>query len=154
MFGISKAFSIAETIISTAEGVMKALGKHPDPFGIAMASAIGVLGAGKVALIASQNPQSYDEGGVSTKKGIYYSGVPEAHIPLKSGAVPVKFIGGGSSGSVVNINLNNPVFQDLETQRAHMAMIAATVTKNLAPGVVSTNYMQDGVVRRTIRGGF
>ena len=58
--------------------------------GLAAAAAAIVAGLARVSMIGSQEMPSYDQGGVNTSPGFFYSGVPEAHIPLKSGAVPVE----------------------------------------------------------------
>lgn len=98
-FYVYKAFKMAEVQISTASAVMKAFEGVADKSGIGLALAYmqaamaGAFGIMQTALIANAQPPSYDEGGVSTRPGIYYSGVPEAHIPLKSGSIPVEFKG-------------------------------------------------------------
>jgi len=42
----------------------------------------------------------FDSGGISNTPGYYYAGVPEAHVPLSSGAIPVRLSGGGGSTHV------------------------------------------------------
>ena len=50
---------------------------------------------------------SFDSGGISDSPGTYYSGVPEAHVPLSSGGyIPVKLSGGGGHASFGDIIVN------------------------------------------------
>ena len=106
----------------------------------------------KVAMIKSQPMPSYDEGGISNTPGVYYSGVPEAHIPLKSGKVPVQIGGSGKVGNTVIVKLDRPVFQDIATQRRTMRMIAEEITMRLAPASIQADYNNDGRTRKIIRG--
>lgn len=93
-FATYKVFAIAETIMSTYSAAQKqfeALSAWP-PAAYAAAALAVAAGLARVSMIAGQSMPSYDAGGISTTPGIYYSGVPEAHIPLKSGVVPVEMI--------------------------------------------------------------
>jgi hypothetical protein len=94
--------------------------------------------------------RSYDEGGISRAGGIYQTGnIDEAHIPLKGGKVPVNVNGGGQT---IIIKMENPVFQDVATQRRVFAQIAEVIAKKVAPGAVVQNYRDDGQVRAMVRG--
>jgi hypothetical protein len=127
-FAMYKAFKITETLISTYSGAMKAyesLASIPyvgPALGIAAAAMVVGFGMQQVGMIRNSQPPSYDQGGISSAKGIYQTGnISEAHIPIPSGGkIPVKMEGGGQ-GNVVNITMNNPVFQDLATQRQVMS---------------------------------
>jgi len=157
-FGMYKAFAIADTIITTISASMEAYKtalKIPyigEGLAAAAAAATMVAGMAKVAMIRSQEMPSYDEGGISTSPGVYYSGVPEAHIPLKSGKVPVQIGRGGTAGNTVIVRLDRPVFQDVATQRRTMRMIAEEITMRLAPVAIQADYNNDGRTRRIIRG--
>jgi len=87
---------------------------------------------------------------VSEKPGVYYSGVPEAHIPLKSGKVPVQVQ--GNAGNNITIKMENPVFQDVATQRQVFRMLAEEVVRRTAPSVVYNDYQNDGRMRKMVRG--
>ena len=110
------------------------------------------MAAVQVAMIAAAQPPSYDQGGISEAKGLYQTGpIREAHIPIPSGGkIPVKM--DGQQRPTVNITLNNPVFQDLETQRQVMAQIANVVATQVAPGAVIQSYKNDEPIRDVIRG--
>jgi hypothetical protein len=57
------------------------------------------------------NGPSYDSGGISDSAGYYYSGVPEAHIPLSGGGtVPVSLRGNTGNQVAFNggINIHMP----------------------------------------------
>ncbi|MFH1781011.1 MAG: hypothetical protein ABH835_00105, partial [Patescibacteria group bacterium] len=155
-FALYKAFKITETIISTYSGAMKAYESMVGiPFvgpylAVAAAAATVAFGMAQVAMIKSSQPPSYDEGGISTKPGIYYSGVPEAHIPLKGGTVPVNITGSKQSQTFI-IHMDNPVFQDLATQQQVFAQIATNIARKVAPAAVVENYDNDGDIRRIIR---
>jgi hypothetical protein len=159
-FAMYKAFKITETLISTYSGAMKAyesLASIPyvgPALGIAAAAMVVGFGMQQVGMIRNSQPPSYDQGGISSAKGIYQTGnISEAHIPIPSGGkIPVKMEGGGQ-GNVVNITMNNPVFQDLATQRQVMSQIAEIVAERVAPGAVVRNYKNDGPVRSMVRGG-
>ncbi|NOT39131.1 MAG: hypothetical protein HOP13_01420, partial [Alphaproteobacteria bacterium] len=53
VFGESKEFAIASTIINTAQAIMKAMSTLPFPASLAAAAAVGAMGAAQVAKIAS-----------------------------------------------------------------------------------------------------
>jgi len=167
-FAMYKAFAISQALIDTykaATGAYSALASIPyvGPFlGAAAAAAAIAAGMAQVSMIKSQKPPSYDEGGVSTKPGMYYSGIPEAHIPLKSGKVPVSMAGMKNfegSKREVNINYiqNNPTFQDLDSQYQSQVMIAEIISKRiiseLGPGIIVNDYLNDGVTRTMVKGG-
>ena len=115
---------------------------------LAGAAAAAPMGAALGAGIGSM-----DQGGITEREGLYRTGpIREAHIPIPSGGkIPVKVE--GSQKPTVNIILNNPVFQDLETQRQVMAQIASVVAAQVAPGAVIENYENDLGIRQMIRGG-
>ncbi len=97
-FATYKAFKIAETIISTYSGAMKAyesLASIPyvgPALGAAAAAAVTAFGMAQVSTISSAQPPSYDLGGISEARGIYQTGdIAEAHIPIPSGGkIPVQ----------------------------------------------------------------
>jgi hypothetical protein len=60
-------------------------------------------------------------------------------------------IGGGQKS--VQIIMNNPTFQDLETQKQTMAQISEVVTRQIAPGAIIENYQNDGAIRSMVKGG-
>lgn len=65
---------------------------------------------------AAAGVPTYDEGGISTIPGIYYAGVPEAHIPLnKSGSVPVEISGINDTPQEIHIHSNIALELDGET---------------------------------------
>jgi hypothetical protein len=154
-FRLYQGFAITEAIIAANLAAAKVLGQT-GIFGIPLSSMVWGMAMANVAMIAAAKPPSYDEGGISRTAGIYQTGnIPEAHIPLKGGAVPVHLDARRAGGINVTNNfiMNNPVFQDLETQQQTMALIADTITKNVAPGAIVQNYNDDGIVRQMVRGG-
>jgi hypothetical protein len=64
----------------------------------------------------------------------------------------MKALGKGKGGNTVIVHLENPVFQDLETQNRTMAQIAEIVAKKVAPGAVVENYKNDGEIRAMVKG--
>lgn len=149
-FVMYKAFAIVEAMIGTALAITKAIGQL-GAWGIPVAIALGAMGAVQIAMIAAAQPPSYDQGGVSQAKGVYQTGnISEAHIPLKSGKVPVKVEGGGG-GPSVTIQMNNPVFQDVDTQRQVFAQIAEQIARKVAPNAVVQAYNNDHPIRGMIR---
>jgi len=80
---------------------------------------------------------------------------PEKISPLtgaSSSPAPARS-GGGGGGNIVVVQMNNPVFQDLDTQRITMAMIAEEISRRVAPVAVYEDYNNDGPIRRMVRGG-
>ena len=152
-FKIYQAFAIAQAGISAAMAYTKTLAEPllPWPGNVAMANIIAGMAAVQIGLIAAAKPPSFDTGGISTTPGVYYAGVPEAHIPLQGGAVPVELSGGGGS-QVININMTNPTFQDVETQRQVFAQIAEVIVKKTAPSAVMQAYNNDHPSRDRVRG--
>lgn len=143
-FKLYQGFAMVEASIGTALAITKTLGQL-GWWGIPLAIAIGAMGAIQVAMIASAKPPSYDQGGISTTPGMYYAGIPEAHVPLKGGAIPVALDRGGGDTFII---MENPVFQDLETQQAAFANIA----ERIAPNAVVRAYDNDHTIRSRIRG--
>ncbi|RLB08651.1 MAG: phage tail tape measure protein [Deltaproteobacteria bacterium] len=153
-FRIYKAFSIIEAMIAAYKSIAKTLADVPFPANVAMSAVIGAQAMAQVALIKSAQPPTYDEGGVSTKPELYYAGVPEAHIPLKEGAVPVKFSGlppAAIGNSVVNIDMRGSTFLDQATLNATMTTIATHVAASVAPQAVIRSYENDERIRTVIR---
>lgn len=151
-FKLYQAFAITQAYMSAAAAYVKTLAEPalPWPGNVAMANIIAGMAAVQIALIAAAKPPSYDTGGISTTPGVYYAGVPEAHIPLQSGKVPVSLSGAGAQS--VNIIMENPVFQDLDTQREAFTQIAEVVVRRVAPSAIVKNYHDDGPVRKMVRG--
>lgn len=149
-----KAFAIAEAIISANLAAAKVLGQV-GIFGIPLSAFVWGSAMANVAQIVATQPPSFDSGGISSAGGVYQTGnIQEAHVPIPSGKIPVQISGGGGGGQqTVQIILNNPVFQDLATQRQTMAQIASVVAAKVAPGAVIENYNNDLGIRRMIRGG-
>jgi lambda family phage tail tape measure protein len=108
--------------------------------------------------------QPFAQGGIVNKPthfafaggvGLMGEAGPEAIMPLtrtSKGDLGVK-AEGGNQKQTVNVIMNNPTFQDLETQRQVMAQIASIVAAQVAPGAVVENYDNDGAVRSIVRGG-
>lgn len=116
--------------------------------GIAAAGMVGAFGAAQIASIHASQPPSMDEGGITRARGIYQTGdIDEIHLPLKGGKLP----GGGRP--VVIIQLNNPTFQDLNTQRQALAQIAEIVVRKIAPQTVYENYNNAGFIRDMVMAG-
>jgi hypothetical protein len=151
-FKMYKAFAMVEAAINVFQGVTKAFAQG-GVLGFITGAAVAAAGAVQIGMIASSQPPSYDSGGVSNAKGLYQTGdIAEAHIPIPSGGkIPVNVNGGG--GGSVKVILNNPVFQDVATQRRVLTQIAEVVARRVAPGAVVENYQNDGAVRSMIRSG-
>ena len=152
-FAVYKAFAMVEAAIAGHKAVLKALSSAPPPYSFILAGIAGATAAVQIGMIAAAQPPSYDQGGISEAKGIYQTGnIREAHIPLPSGGkIPVK-MNGDNEKPQVNIIMNNPVFQDLDTQRQVMAQIAEAVAERVAPGAIIRNYNSDGPVRSMVMG--
>ena len=153
-FKMYKAFAMVEAAIAGYKAVLQAMASYPPPISFVMAGIAAAAAAVQIGMIASAQPPSYDQGGISNARGVYQTGdIQEAHIPIPSGGkIPVKVEGSGNQ-KPTQIIMNNPVFQDLETQRQVFTEIAAIVAKEVAPGAVVENYNDDGMVRSMVRGG-
>jgi hypothetical protein len=57
-FLAAKAFSIAQAVMNTAEGITKAYATVPPPWNVAAAAAVAIAGAAQIATIASTKPGS------------------------------------------------------------------------------------------------
>ena len=158
-FAMYKAFKITETLISTYSGAMKAFESLlPIPIvgpalGAAAAAMVTGFGLAQVGMIAAAQPPSYDQGGISNARGIYQTGdIAEAHIPLPSGGkIPVSM--SDKEKPSVNIIMNNPTFQDINTQRQVFAQIAEVVARRVAPDAVIENYKDGHGIRDMVRSG-
>ena len=71
LFGSSKAFAVAQSIINTALAVTRALSAAPPPFSFALAAAVGALGAAQTAAIAAEGFQT---GGVFKRDQLILAG--------------------------------------------------------------------------------
>jgi len=112
-FMIYKAAAIAEAIISSSLAIMQVFADKTIPSTIAKGIMAGVIAAKmgiQMAMIANAAPPSYDQGGISRTPGMYYAGVPEAHIPLKGGSVPVEIKQKPSEVVIIN----TPTFESFE----------------------------------------
>ncbi len=93
-FMMYKAFAMVQAGIAGAQAYLLALGDPTVPATTArliLANIILGITAAQIGMIASTQPPSYDEGGISHARGIYQTGnIDEAHIPLKGGRIPVK----------------------------------------------------------------
>jgi hypothetical protein len=103
MFNINKAASIANAIVSTYEGINKALSAYPPPISFAMAAAQAAAGFANVRAIASQQFGSA-------------TAAPSVSAATPVGATAVSPVaaagggGGGGAGQVVTINLTGEIF--------------------------------------------
>jgi len=106
-FALNKAFAIADAVMSTAQGVSKALGMGP--LGIPLAIAIGAFGLAQVATIASQQYQGRKQGGRMNQGQPYLVGEagPEVVVPDRaSNVVPNGQFGGMGKPVTVNFNIS------------------------------------------------
>ncbi len=147
-FKVYKAFAMVEAGIAGYKAVLQAMAAYPPPFSFVMAGIAGAAAVVQIGLIAASKPPSY-------KTGIDY--VPQTGLAmLHEGeqVIPkIKARKEGGKQTIINVNLTNPVFQDLETQRQVMAQIASVVATQVAPGAVIENYENDGPIRSIVRGG-
>jgi len=106
-FALNKAFAIKDAIVSTAQGVSKALGMGP--IGIPLAIAIGALGFAQVATIASQQYQGRKQGGRMNQGQPYLVGEAGAELVVPdraSNVVPNGQLGGLGKAVTVNFNIS------------------------------------------------
>ena len=104
-FELNKAFAIKDAVVSTAQGVSKALAMGP--LGIPLAIAIGALGFAQVATIMSTKYQGRKQGGRMNQGQPYLVGEagPELVVPDKaSNVVPNGQL--GNMGKQVTVNFN------------------------------------------------
>ena len=102
-----QAFAVKDAIVSTAQGVSKALGMGP--LGIPLAIAIGALGFAQVATIMSTKYQGRRLGGRMNQGEPYMVGEagPELVVPDRaSNVVPNNKLGGMSQPVTVNFNIS------------------------------------------------
>jgi hypothetical protein len=74
MFAIHKAAAIANAVVSTAEGVTRALGAYPPPINFTLAGLVAAAGAVQIAAIARSQFGSGSSGGGATVGGSIPSG--------------------------------------------------------------------------------
>ena len=102
MFMLNKAFAIKDAIVSTSQGITKALAMGP--FGIPLAVMIGGLGAVQVATIAKQEYTGRQLGGNVNKGQPYIVGESgrEMFVPNENG----KIVPNHDLKQGVNVNFN------------------------------------------------
>lgn len=113
-----KAASIIEAMINAHLAASKALAQL-GIFGPLAAVIIYAAGVARAQSIAAMKTPSYDDGGISRGRGYYQTGnIDEAHIPLKSGKVPVKIerekiINNNNTETIhIQIDLGNEIIFD------------------------------------------
>lgn len=151
-----KAFKLVEIGIATRDAAIKAYGALVGiPFvgpALAVGAATAAIGFGlaQASAVASAQPPSFDQGGISRPGEIYQTGpIRELHIPM-SGKNAVDLGGGGDT---ININLPNATFLNKETLDQSMIQIATIIATKVAPGAVVKNYRDDGPIRQMVKGG-
>jgi hypothetical protein len=104
MFMINKALAIKDAVVSTSQGVAKALSTGNIP----LALIIGGLGAVQIAKIASQQYQGRAGGGSVNKNQAYMVGEkgPEMFVPSGSGKIVPNNQMGNAQPVNVNFNIN------------------------------------------------
>ncbi len=121
-FRFQKAASLATAVVSTAEGVSRALAKDP-PLNFVLAAAVAAAGALQIAAIRAQAPPTaFRYGGVidrrsefgfgGGRRGVAGEAGLEAILPLRRGVggrLGVEAIGGG--GRVIEINVGGVTVQ-------------------------------------------
>ncbi|MBN2568125.1 MAG: hypothetical protein JXB42_01710 [Deltaproteobacteria bacterium] len=127
-FRIYQALAISEAIIAANLAAAKVLGQT-GMFGIPLSAMVYGQAMLNVAMIAAATPPSYDQGGISTSPGIYYSGVPEAHIPLEKGSVPVVIEREKQEINLINITDPSVIDQYLASSRGQDAIINVISSK-------------------------
>ena len=152
MFRIMKAMRIAETIINTVTGVMKAIQEPllPWPTNVAFAATVGAMGAAQIAAIAAEQFPAARHGGIFTGEQLVRVGegdTSEAVIPLRGGNVPVAFTGGEKPQTIINnhVHMEGATFLDQETLQKSMATIAVSA--------VVRDYSNDGNIRTLMKRG-
>ena len=106
-FELNKAFAIKDAIVSTAQGVSKALAMGP--IGIPLSVAIGALGIAQVATIASTKYQGRRLGGRMNQGEPYMVGEAGAELVVPdrpSNVIPNNKLGGMSQPVNVSFNIN------------------------------------------------
>lgn len=105
-FELNKAFAIKDAIVSTAQGVSKALGMGP--LGIPLAVAIGALGFAQVATIASTKYAGRRLGGRMNQDQPYMVGEagPELVVPDRASNVVPNSKLGNQQPVTVNFNIS------------------------------------------------
>ena len=112
-FELQKAAGIANAVISTAQGVTKAL-EYPFPANLAFAALVAAAGAVQIATIRAQPPpQQFALGGVVRGRTEFTTGAgravageygsPEGILPLRrgrNGQLGVQAVGGGGRGGI------------------------------------------------------
>ena len=100
-FAINKALAIKDAVVSTAQGITKALSLGP--FGIPLAGIIGALGAAQIATIASQQYQGRALGGKVQEGRNFLVGEqgPEIFVPNQSGTI----VANKDLGRSTNVNI-------------------------------------------------
>jgi cell division septum initiation protein DivIVA len=122
-----KEFAIFQTIINTAQAVVKTLASVAWPLNIAMAALVGALGAAQLSVIKSKPLPALAEGGLATKETIARIGerkdrVPEAILPLTQkvlsdigkgiAANMPQFAGSGGDGLTLVFNVHGNIIGD------------------------------------------
>lgn len=142
-----KMFAIAETVVATAQAVMNIwagpLGKYP-PAALAFSTAVGALGAAKIALIQGQEPaKAFAEGGIVTRPtmGLVGEAGPEAIIPLHQAD---RVLGGKNVTANFNLGVAGGVSPE------SVEVLRALISRE-APGLVQALVDNDPRVRSSIR---
>jgi len=140
-----KAFAMVEAFIAGRMAVLNAMKDYSPPYSFIMAGIAGAAAAVQIGMIGAAQPPSYQTG----TNYVPQTGLAMLHEGEK--VIPKNRV--NDDNKSVQIILNNPVFQDLETQRQTMEQIAEVVAERVAPDAVVNNYQNDGAVRSMVRQG-
>ena len=130
-----KATAMGEAIIAGILAVNKTWASIPYPWNIPAVAIVGAATLLNVGRIASEQPPSYDTGGITRGSGLIQVGTSsstfeEAHVPLSSGgAIPVDMPSGGGNTYVFNFNAD--VYGDIDSLCENITEAVETRDVNL-----------------------
>lgn len=143
MFAVYKAFAMVEAVIAGHRAILQAMAAYPPPWSFIMAGIAGAAAAVQIAMISAAKPPSYETG---------TDYVPETGLALLHKGEKVTPAGRnkGEGNTYITVKMENPVFQDVATQRQVFAQIAEVIATRVAPGAVVNDYRNDGMTRQVI----
>jgi len=113
-FALTQAFSIAQAVVNTAGGVVRALNDYQFPYSIIVGALVAAAGAVQIATIAATKPSGVAHGGLDyvPSTGTYILERGEAVLQARQNQALGEFLESRDSGRAIVVNVDGePLFR-------------------------------------------
>ena len=123
-FALTQAFSIAQAVVNTAGGVVRALNDYQFPYSIIVGALVAAAGAVQIATIAATKPSGVAHGGLDyvPSTGTYILERGEAVLQARQNQALTEFLGRQSAGRIA-VYIDGRTLFDIVSDGARSGMI-------------------------------